>query len=634
VIGGASDFDATHADQLGQLFEWGLVPAAGGLGATLIDGGTDAGVMAVLGQASAASQADAKLVGVAPAGRITFPGDDPARPSGNQFLEPHHSAFVLANSSRWGGETPLLFAVAAAVAGSKPIVAVLAGGGDLAREEVHTAVSRRIPILVIEGTGGTADELATAVRSTENPRPDDPYLDVRLAADLTFVALASQPEDIGHLLRGFLGPDEVLREAIRLQKLTSAAAKRQQKDFFRLQVFILALGLLVTTLIVIQAEYDKFDVLTSAPPEVKTGLYALIILVPLLVTAFTALQGRFRPGTRWLLLRGASETIKRDIYRYRTRSGMYSPAETRTTSAAVKLAEAVGSTLGSLMRTDVSQLGFKPPPAVEDAKLTPLTGRAYVDDRITDQIKYYMDTADKLVIRARLWRMLAIAAGLAGSFLAAIGLQIWVAITSTLVGIFTTLVESRQLEVSSQFYNQAAADLTAIRAWWNALPESKRETQATIDRLVERAERVMRAEHVGWVQEMQDAMTQFRLEQASDDGGPAPASGAQSRTASAGLTPVGGPETTNASTANVTATSAGTGVATRSDSRGRSRPQAKPARSSSGAPVPTTPPSDATDHLTETSESEVASAAEASLDASRASEPGASSRPTEDSGRR
>ena len=45
---------------------------------------------------------------------------------------------------------------------------------------------------------------------------------------------------------------------------------------------------------------------------------------------------------------------------------------------------------------------------------------------------------------------------------------------------------------------------------------SEQDRQENIDRLVEGSERIMRAEHVGWVQEMQDAMTQLRLEQAAD----------------------------------------------------------------------------------------------------------------------
>jgi hypothetical protein len=306
-----------------------------------------------------------------------------------------------------------------------------------------------------------------------------------------------------------------------LQKLASLAADRQQRDFHRTQGFILFLGFAVTTLVVVNAIWDDFAVLATAPDGVRTVLLALIILLPITVTVLTALMGRFRPGTRWLLLRGGSESIKRDIYRYRARAGMYSPAETRTTSREVKLSESVGSTLGGLMRTDVGQLGFgaSAEPEIPATKMTALSARGYVDERVSGQIKYYTDTAAKLVWKARAYRVIAIVFGGLGTFLAAVGLQIWVAVSTSVVAIFTTLVESRQLETSATFYNQAAADLMSIRSWWNALPEADRESQATIDRLVERSERILRAEHAGWVQEMQDAMTQFRLEEVSDQGG-------------------------------------------------------------------------------------------------------------------
>ncbi len=520
VIGGAGTLPRTSEPALMRLFEWGLVPAAAKLGATLVDGGTESGVMKVLGRAAAASGPRPPLVGVAPAGRVTFPGDDPQRPHGDTQLEPNHSAFVLANSADWGGERHLLFGIAAAAAGSEPIVAILAGGGDGALDEVKSAVRRRIPIVVIEGTGGKADEIVAAVRSATKPDAADPLAGILGAADLTILGLDSEPADCEGILARFLGPDETVREAWRLQKLISRAAGRQQSGFRGSQNLILFLGLLITTLVVIQSVIDDYAFLATLPQEVKTGLTYLIILLPIAGTALAAATGRFRPGNRWILLRGGSEAIKREIYRYRARAGIYSPAETRSMSREVKLSEAIGSTLGGLMRSDVSQLAFDVPSdqlSIPDDALTPLSAKGYIDGRVSNQIKYYTETAGKLERQARRLRVLAIVFGAVGTFLAAVTLQIWVAITTSLVGIFTTVVESRQLETAVTFYNQAAADLTSIRSWWRALPEPEREAQATIDRLVERAERIMRAEHIGWVQEMQDAMTQFRLEQATDE---------------------------------------------------------------------------------------------------------------------
>ena len=462
------------------------------------------------------------------------------------------------------------------MAGSQPIVAILAGGGDGALDEVRSAVRRRIPIVVIEGTGGKADEIVAAARSATKSDPDDPLAGILGAADLTILGLDSEPTDFEGILTRFLGPDETVREAWRLQKLVSRAAGRQQTGFRWSQNLILLLGLVITTLVVIQSVMDDYAFLATLPPEVKTGLTYLIILLPITGTALAAATGRFRPGNRWILLRGGSEAIKREIYRYRARAGIYSPAETRSMSREVKLSEAIGSTLGGLMRSDVSQLAFDVPSdqlSVPDDALMPLSAKGYIDGRVSNQIKYYTETAGKLERQARQFRALAIAFGAVGTFLAAVTLQIWVAVTTSLVGIFTTVVESRQLETSVTFYNQAAADLTSLRSWWRALPEPEREAQPTIDRLVERAERIMRAEHIGWVQEMQDAMTQFRLEQATDEASakapsgseaperstePVPEAGGQPPGADEAPTPEPALQPTTEAKASVTTTSATT----------------------------------------------------------------------------
>ena len=311
--------------------------------------------------------------------------------------------------------------------------------------------------------------------------------------------------------------DETLREAWRQQRLISAAARQQRRDQNVAQLVALMLGLTVTALVVAQAVLDENGYLAKNP-LVEWFFYVAILVLPIMVAALAAATGRWRPGTRWILLRASSEAIKREIWRYRARAGTYSHAKTRRVSREVKLAEAVGSSIGGLMRTDVSQLAFDPAAnaSVDSDKLTPVTPDQYIAERIDDQIDYYLRTAAKLERRARLLRALALAFGAIGTFLAAIGLQIYVALTTAIVGACITIVESRQLETSVTFYNQAAADLSAIRAWWFALAPVEQRQPAMIDRLVERSERIMGAELTGWVQEMQDAMTQFRLDQSAD----------------------------------------------------------------------------------------------------------------------
>jgi SLOG in TRPM, prokaryote/SMODS and SLOG-associating 2TM effector domain 1 len=67
---------------------------------TLITGGTDAGVFSLLG-AGLGDHSPAASVGVAPAGRVTWPGRTDAAPDAVP-LEPHHSHFALVEGEEWG----------------------------------------------------------------------------------------------------------------------------------------------------------------------------------------------------------------------------------------------------------------------------------------------------------------------------------------------------------------------------------------------------------------------------------------------------------------------------------------------------------------------------------------------------
>jgi SLOG in TRPM, prokaryote len=77
LIGGAGLMDARDLDRLRPLFERGLVPVAERLGVVVIDGGTDAGVMHLIGRAHTRAEATFPLVGVPAAGTVRFPGKQP-----------------------------------------------------------------------------------------------------------------------------------------------------------------------------------------------------------------------------------------------------------------------------------------------------------------------------------------------------------------------------------------------------------------------------------------------------------------------------------------------------------------------------------------------------------------------------
>jgi hypothetical protein len=536
VIGGAESLDPAIEGRLRQLFELGIVRAAGLAKALIVDGGTQSGIMAALGQAAAESDATVPILGVAPAGRVTWPGDDrPAR--GTTELEPNHTHFLVANSAAWGGETALLFDAIDVLRGGQPTVAILAGGGDVSAEEARLTARRGIPIVVLQGTGGTADELARRVLAHSDSRRaagNDTLAGIIAATEVTVMSIDSDPGDLERQIGRLLGTDQTLAEAWRQRDLVAAAARREQREFHTGLSWLLLLGLGLTFLVVSKASLDAVG-LATVSPWADNILGFVIIVLPITTTILSTAAGRFRPSNRWILLRGTSESLKHEIFRYRVRAGIYSPEQTRRVPREVKLSEAMGSTMGALMRTDVNALSLsatpwrwpiranlrfwrkpEPPRLTDPNRLAPLTPDDYITWRITDQVNFYDQKIADLERQGRWLRWLTWIYGGLGTLLAAIGFQIWVAVTTALVGVYATVIEAWQIETSVSLYNQASTDLAAIRAWWYALPPTDQRKQVNIDRLVERAERIMRAENVGWVQEMQDAMTQLRLDQALD----------------------------------------------------------------------------------------------------------------------
>jgi SLOG in TRPM, prokaryote len=165
LVGGASGLvDGGH---LRDLFTDELVPVVRRVGAAIVDGATDAGVVALVGRARAEDEAAGfPLVGVAVEALVRAEAE----------IEPHHTHLLLVPGSDWGDETPWLARVAGALAGPRPSVTVLVEGGEIALADVEESVAAGRRVVVVEGSGRTADALAGAA--------DGPRLDALRASGL------------------------------------------------------------------------------------------------------------------------------------------------------------------------------------------------------------------------------------------------------------------------------------------------------------------------------------------------------------------------------------------------------------------------------------------------------------------
>jgi hypothetical protein len=169
LFGGAAGLDESPKANLSTLFADGVTPVAAELGALIIDGGTQSGIMAIMGEAVARYPGTCQLLGITPKGKITHPeiGGASAVSDGTP-LEPNHSHFVLVESAEWGGETEKMLELARAF--NAPVVAILVNGGAIAADEALQSVRNGWQLLVVEGSGRFADELSAAVRDGQSAK--------------------------------------------------------------------------------------------------------------------------------------------------------------------------------------------------------------------------------------------------------------------------------------------------------------------------------------------------------------------------------------------------------------------------------------------------------------------------------
>ena len=211
LIGGASSLDKALVPRLLQLFSRNIARIAADAGAIIMDGGTQAGVMAIMGQAIAARGHQSPLLGVAPAGKVTYPGGPPEKPTENGApLDPNHSYFVLVESREWGGETDTFYELAESLAVAMKVVTILVNGGPIATTELLASVRRGWPIIVMAGTGRLADEIAALSLPQPGRILDPAFAEIIADGDIHLFSLNDPPEDLENLLLKGLQADSVL----------------------------------------------------------------------------------------------------------------------------------------------------------------------------------------------------------------------------------------------------------------------------------------------------------------------------------------------------------------------------------------------------------------------------------------
>lgn len=376
LVGGADGMQPELADRARAAISEAIVPAVQAAGAVLVSGGTDAGVMAMAGEARRAGLGTFPLVGVVPSELVDLPGS-PTDASAE--VQPDHTHIVAVPGGRWGAETPWLMATADLIAGSHPVVVVLLNGGDVSWSEVGAGVERGRRVVVVAGTGRAADELAgldgtpTSARARRlldsgsvdvvawqdvgelrrmltagwaaaqgRPRMADERASVAKVdpaeAGKGSVARASGPaadggdasyEDEMRALveRLSLDPEHkafMLSRWLAQVSYMGTRASEAKRRYYTFRLATVVGGVVVPALVTISLALSSR---TDVDPAIDLMIRMATFATSLMVAVAASVEGFFHFGERWRHYRVNAELLKSEGWQFLTRTGGYRKAD-------------------------------------------------------------------------------------------------------------------------------------------------------------------------------------------------------------------------------------------------------------------------------------------------------------------
>jgi len=557
--------------RLTQLFSRGIATVAAELGASLLDNGHANQINSLLGKGIADRGHKSPLIGVC-AATLKEPEEQ---------LEPNHNYFILVENSISNGNE-IREKVTEHFSQHLPILTILVGGDEMACKQVLQSVRQGWEVIVLTNTGQLADELMALADSRADFISEPMRAEIIADGKLHFFnikdgLLDKKIIELQRVIRRSLRGDTILQQAWERFGVYDSNANRHQKNYRKIQMAILFLTISGTGLALIQnslehhlSHIDKYKLeiqlresqqsptkITELPQEIplknppiignkKTFvqmfqetlfnwfiasekflqglselLRSVIILIPIMITALLAAANRFNAGTKWLLLRGSAQAIKREIFKYRTRADNYFSDKEKITREE-RLADKLKDINNALSQTEVNNSALQsyqdilPPPnsvSKNDNGMRYLSPEEYLNFRLEDQYDYYTRKTTQLESKFKKLQWGIYIVGGVGTLLAAIGMEVWIAFTSSLVAAFGTYLEYQQIEKTLLKYNRAALELNNVKTWWIALPTAEQEEQLNIDVLVMRTEQILNSEFSDWIQEMQNALTVLKEKQ-------------------------------------------------------------------------------------------------------------------------
>lgn len=488
------------------LFTRGIVAAAIAVQAVCVTSGVDVGEASMAGRANAGWNHKMPLIAVAPKRRVRWPGDPRPGKSDRAPLQRDHTHVVLVDSL---GDTDIQhtcqfrFNLSCRLAGwsSKrnakhmPAVVFLINGDQEELHETLRFVHLGWPIVVVRGTGGMADMIALAKKEPHTFFSNEKLMEVVSDGNIEVMELGEVDGMVTRqmvqrlfstrdpdAMTGNISP-AVARawEYVHVYE-SNADTERLRGLFFR--NWILLLGVAATTLAVLanelngNANFVKSLGMQSLTAKQYTDYTALLTCLPIATGVFVAMDNRFRSINKWRVLTVASDTIRSEIYRWRTNCGDYGSASIseRNKLLAKKCSQVADEVLNTVVIEGALAVGAALAAkerhyAVSkiDDGFCNLTPDDYVKLRILPQMEFFKMRAAEAQSGLLRFQVAIYIIGGMGTILATFRLDILVAITTAVSSALNTLIEKEQYGEALHVYNFARTEVTNVMNWWNAL---------------------------------------------------------------------------------------------------------------------------------------------------------------------
>ncbi|MEP7288127.1 MAG: DUF4231 domain-containing protein [Chloroflexota bacterium] len=282
---------------------------------------------------------------------------------------------------------------------------------------------------------------------------------------------------------------------------------------------IIILGFAASTLAVIST-----FVRNPVDPSIVTVaniLRVVLILIPAIMAGLMTYAVTFSPSLSWLAYRIGAELVRRDIYMYRMQAGEYatlSPVDQQTTllqhlQDADKRVHRIGVPDPYIQATimDVPKIILGKTNDPNDDGFSSLSVDQYIAYRVYKQKDWYLVKSRDDYDKMRRWRIGVIVATGMSAVVAALGWEVWVAVTTAFSVALATYMDLKMFGRNYPIYHPIANLLEIELDAWSILPPEDQANPAKSSMFVKRVEDLFQSERDQWTE--QAIQTQQAIEQ-------------------------------------------------------------------------------------------------------------------------